>query len=137
MSRHFYNFLISIHVVAFLVLPFATFNQTGGNQPPEKFIGDNSFHCLLNNGTIGPDTLVNAELVRSHGSFYLNRWPGVGRENRITFDLNDEELHTGTMRWMILQIGISRSDISNWTMDSPPMNIMMAFSSFTTYSEKD
>jgi hypothetical protein len=96
MSRHFYNFLISIPVVAFLALPLTFLDQSASQRQPEEFIGDNSFHCVINNGAIQSDSQVNAELVRSPGSFYLNLWLGKSRENRITFALNDEEVHTGT-----------------------------------------
>jgi hypothetical protein len=72
------------------------FNQAGSHRSPDEFTGDNTFHCLINNGSVKSDSQVNAELVRKPGSFYLNLWLGPARENRITFALNDEDIHTGT-----------------------------------------
>ncbi|MEY4929680.1 MAG: hypothetical protein RI909_404 [Bacteroidota bacterium] len=92
LTRFGYPVLFSVAGILFFLLPLAPSNHVAEKTLGEIYTGSNTFSCQVNDVVFDKNTFAQAEVVHTADLFYLTLWVGEGRENRITFVLNDEEI---------------------------------------------
>jgi hypothetical protein len=91
--RFTYPVLLSVAGLLFFLLPIVSSNN-GDEAASELTCTDNNTIFFDSNAfNIDGPTAIHAEVSHSMDSFLLNLWIGDGRENRITFVLNGEDIH--------------------------------------------
>jgi Family of unknown function (DUF6252) len=91
-ERFTYPVLLSVAGLLFFLLPFVPLHKGVEAVSELPYSGDNTLSFHFNDSKIVP-TAIQTEVTHSTNLFSFNLWIGDGCENRITFVLNDEEIH--------------------------------------------